>query len=238
MVLRYAIPSGGVTTERDLAGAAILSNPRAIETAVSLRDTYRRLRYGKPIVVVSGLPRSGTSMAMKMLQAGGLPLMTDGERQADEDNPKGYFEYEPVMSLARDPDKSWLAGARGQGVKIISTLLRELPAEYNYRVLFMRRDLREILASQAKMLDRRGEGSDAEDERMMELFENDLWRAGYLLKNGAQFRVLPVHYTEVLARPLEQARRIAAFVGGDLDVDRMAAVADPELYRNRAEGGS
>jgi hypothetical protein len=202
---------------------------------LSLRDTYRRLRYGRPIVVVSGLPRSGTSMAMKMLQAGGLPLVTDGQRTADEDNPKGYFEYEPVMNLARNPDKSWLAGARGKGVKIISTLLRELPADYNYRVIFMRRELEEILASQAKMLARRNEVSEVADGRMMEVFENDLWRAGYLLEHGPQFRVLPLHYTKVLAQPLEQARRLAAFLGGDLDVEKMAAVADPELYRNRAE---
>ena len=205
---------------------------------MSFRDTYRRLRYGKPIVVVSGLPRSGTSMAMKMLQAGGLPLLTDGERKADDDNPKGYFEYEPVMNLARNPDKSWLAEARGRGVKIISTLLRELPADYNYLVVFMRRDLREILASQSKMLERRQEASNTADERMMEVFENDLWRAGYLLKNGKQFRVLPVHYTEVLAQPLEQARRLAEFLGGGLDVEKMASVADPELYRNRADDRS
>ena len=201
---------------------------------MSLRDIYRRLRYGEPIVVVSGLPRSGTSMAMKMLEAGGLPLVTDGERRADEDNPKGYFEYEPVMNLARDPDKSWLGKARGKGVKIISTLLRELPASHNYRVVFMRRDLDEILASQAKMLERRGEESSAQDQQMRELFENDLWRASYLLKNGTQFQVLPVHYTEVLAEPLAQARRLAEFVGGGLDVEKMAAVADPALYRNRA----
>ncbi len=202
---------------------------------MSLRDTYRRLRYGEAIVVVSGLPRSGTSMAMKMLQAGGLPLVTDGQRRADEDNPKGYFEYEPVKNLARDPDKSWLAAARGKGVKIISTLLRELPPNYNYRVVFMRRDLSEILASQAKMLERRRETSDVADERMTEIFESDLWRAGYLLRNGPQFRVLPLHYTEVLAEPLAQARRLAEFVGGGLDVEKMAAVADPDLYRNRAE---
>ena len=205
---------------------------------MSIRDTYRRLRYGKPIVVVSGLPRSGTSMAMKMLQAGGLPLVTDGEREADEDNPKGYFEFEPVMNLAKDPDKSWLADAHGKGVKIISTLLRELPDHHNYRVIFMRRDLREILASQAKMLARREETSEADDERMMEVFENDLWRANYLLKNGPQFAVLPLHYTEVLAEPLEQARRVAEFLGGELDVEAMAAVADPALYRNRAEVAS
>ena len=202
---------------------------------MSIRDTFRRLRYGKPIVVVSGLPRSGTSMAMKMLQAGGLPLVTDGQRQADEDNPKGYFEYEPVMNLTSDSDKSWLDEARGKGVKIISTLLRELPADHNYRVVFMRRDLSEILASQTKMLERRGEESGSDDQAMREHFENDLWRANYLLKNGPQFTVLALHYTEVLAAPLEQARRLAEFVGGEMDVEAMAAVADPTLYRNRAE---
>jgi hypothetical protein len=209
--------------------------------AFDTRYGLRRLRFGKPIVVVSGLPRSGTSMAMKMLQAGGLPLLIDGQRQADEDNPKGYFEYEPVMNLARDADKSWLADARGKGVKIISTLLRELPGEYNYNVVFMRRNLREILASQAKMLARRGETSEtsrAADERMMEVFESDLWRASYLLKHGKQFRVLPIHYTDVLAQPLAQARLLDAFLGGGLDVQEMAAVADPELYRNRVEGQS
>ncbi len=203
--------------------------------ALDLRYGYRRLRYGRPIVVVSGLPRSGTSMAMKMLEAGGLPLVTDGLRRADEDNPKGYFEYEPVKDLAQTADKSWLAGARGKGVKIISYLLKELPPDYNYRVVFMRRDLREILASQAKMLERRGETSETDDERMMELFETDLWKASYLLKHAPQFRVLPVHYTEVLAQPLEQARRIDTFLGGGLDVAKMAAAVDPELYRQRAE---
>ncbi len=204
------------------------------EMPIDLRAGYRRLRYGRPIVVVSGLPRSGTSMAMKMLEAGGLPLVTDGLRQADDDNPKGYFEYEPVKNLARTSDKSWLTAARGKGVKIISYLLKELPPNHNYRVIFMRRDLREILASQAKMLERREEASETADERMMELFESDLWRASYLLKHGPQFRVLPVHYADALAEPEAEARRIDAFVGGGLDVARMAAAVDPALYRNRA----
>ena len=238
MLLLYGVRAAGAAAERGPPNLQILSNPQRIETALSLRHIYRRLRFGEPIVVVSGLPRSGTSMAMKMLQAGGLPLVTDGQRRADEDNPKGYFEYEPVKNLARDPDKSWLAAARGKGVKIISTLLRELPADHNYRVVFMRRDLGEILASQAKMLERRGEESGAEDEQMREVFENDLWRASYLLKNGPQFRVLPLHYTEVLADPRRQAERLAEFVGAELDVDKMAAVADPELYRNRAATAS
>ncbi len=200
-----------------------------------LRALYRRLRYGTPLVVVSGLPRSGTSMTMKMLQAGGLPLVQDGIRTADEDNPKGYFELERVKDLANQADWSWLAGSRGKGIKIISYLLKELPPDLNYKVLFMRRDLREILASQAKMLERQGEEHEADDERMMDLFGNDLWKVNYLMKHRPQFETLTLQYTEVLANPLEQAEQIRDFLRIHLDVEKMAGVVDPNLYRNRLE---
>lgn len=202
--------------------------------APPLIRTYRRFRYGRPIVVVSGLPRSGTSMTMKMLEAGGVDVFTDGIRRADEDNPKGYYEYERVKDLAREPDKSWLGDARGKAIKIISYLLKELPPTFNYRVLFMRRDLDEILASQAKMLDHRGEADDAGDERMREVFQDHLWRAGYLLRHGRHFEALDVEYRSVLEAPRQQAERIAAFLGGGLDLARMQAVVDERLYRNRS----
>lgn len=202
--------------------------------ALDLPRLLRRARYGKPIVLVSGLPRSGTSMLMKMLDAGGLAVVSDGRRAADEDNPRGYFEDERVKNLAQDPDKRWLKEARGRAVKIISYLLKELPPQHNYKVLFVRRDLREVLASQAKMLARRRESSDVSDERMLELFESDLWKAAYLLKRGPQFEVLELRYTEVVAVPEEQARRMAAFLGQDLDVAAMVRAVDPSLHRNRA----
>lgn len=195
---------------------------------------YRRMRYGRPIVVVSGLPRSGTSMIMKMLEAGGVPVIIDGIRTADEDNPKGYYEDERVKNLAQEEDIRWLNAAKGRAIKIISYLLKELPANYNYDVLFIRRDLSEVLASQAKMLDRRGEPSGTSDERMVELYEGDLWKANYLLKRAAHFRALEVHYRRVLENPRAEAERINEFLGGTLDVDRMAGVVDPALYRNRA----
>jgi hypothetical protein len=195
---------------------------------------YRRLRYGQPVVVVSGLPRSGTSMAMKMLEAGGLPIVTDGQRTADEDNPKGYFEDERVLHLAEAVDKAWVRRARGKVVKVISYLLRHLPPDNNYKVVFMRRDLTEVLASQAKMLLRRGETSDTSDERMRELFATDLWRAEYFMKHSPAVSYLDVHYTQVLADPEGEALRLAAFLGADLDVRQMAAMVDPDLYRNRA----
>jgi hypothetical protein len=173
-------------------------------------------------------------MLMKMLEAGGVPVMTDGLRTADEDNPKGYYEVERVKDLARETDRSWLVEARGQALKVISFLLRSLPPDLNYRVLFVRRDIEEILASQKKMLARRGEADDTPPERMREHFQDDLWRARYQLTHRPWFEMLEVHYGDILARPLEGARKINEFLGGHLDVEAMAGVVDPELYRNRA----
>src|SRR5512139_2427522 len=200
----------------------------------SPRRFYRRLRYGQPIVVVSGLPRSGTSMIMKMLEAGGLPVLTDGLRTADEDNPKGYYEVERVKNLATESDKGWLAEARGKGIKVISFLLKSLPPNFNYKVVFIRREMEEVLASQRKMLARRGEAEETAPERMRALYEDDLWRASYQLKRRPEFEAIELHYSAVLTRPLEEARRLAAFLGAGLDAEAMAAAVDPQLYRNRA----
>ena len=194
---------------------------------------WRRVRYGRPIVVVSGLPRSGTSMAMKMLEAGGVEIVTDGEREADEDNPRGYYEDERVKDLAKATDKSWLRASRGRAIKVISFLLKDLPPNLNYQVILMRRDLTEVLASQRKMLDRRGETDDTPDERMMELWRDQLWRANYLLKKAPQFEWVEIDYGEALRDPAAAAARIAGLVEG-LDERAMTEVIDPSLYRNRA----
>lgn len=199
----------------------------------SIQKLYRRLRYGQPIVLVSGLPRSGTSMAMKMLEAGGLKTVQDGIRTADEDNPKGYYEDERVKDLHTDVDKQWLYDSRGKVVKIISFLLTHLPDDLNYKVIFMRRDFEEVLASQAKMLERRGETSDTSDEQMTEIYKDHLWKVNRLLKRKPSFETLEVQYKEALAKPLEQTKRIAEFLGGDLDPQVMASVVDKSLYRNR-----
>src|SRR5262245_34269287 len=120
----------------------------------------------KPIIIVSGLPRSGTSMMMKILEAGGLPVLTDALRTADDDNPKGYYEYERVKQLDKG-DQAWLAEAEGKVVKVISALLTQLPATHQYRVIFMQRKLAEVLASQRKMLIHRGEPTDAVDDETL-----------------------------------------------------------------------
>ena len=198
-------------------------------------NMLRRLIHGKPVVVVSGLPRSGTSMAMRMLQAGGLPTVEDGQRSADVDNPKGYFEDERVMNLAQEADKSWLREARGRAVKVISYLLKELPRSNNYKVILMERDISEVLASQSKMLSRRGEEDPIEDDRMAENYESLVWRVNYLLKRASHMDTLRLHYAEVVQDPEAAAHRIARFLGGSLDVEKMAAAVDPSLYRNRAD---
>lgn len=202
------------------------------------RKFLRQMRYGKPIIVVSGLPRSGTSMAMKMLDAGGQNVVIDNIRTADEDNPKGYFEDERVKDLAQTEDRSWLRDARGKSVKIIAYLLSHLPQDNNYKVIFMNRDIQEVLASQKKMLDRRGEENETEDERMIELYDQSLERVRFLLKYRDCFDVLELNYREVIQDPETHAKRLAAFVGGDMNVQKMAEVVDRNLYRNRAEAES
>jgi hypothetical protein len=197
-----------------------------------LQGAYRRLRFGAPIVVVSGLPRSGTSMAMKMLEAGGIEVVTDGVRTADVDNPKGYFELEKVKNLHQDQDRAWLRDARGKAVKIISFLLKSLPADNNYKVVLMLRNLQEIVASQNKMLTNRGEEK-GDDARAVELLQQDLRDARFFLRRP-QFEVLDVQYKDALERPREQADRIAAFLGRPLDVAKMAEIVDLQLYRNRS----
>jgi hypothetical protein len=201
--------------------------------ADGLEGVWRRVRYGRPIVVVSGLPRSGTSMAMKMLEAGGLTVVTDGQRVADEDNPKGYYEDERVKRLHKDADQAWLREARGKVVKIISFLLKSLPDEHNYKVVFMHRNLREIVASQNKMLARLGKPNDLPDEAAVQLLSTQEKEAGFFLKRP-HFDVLELNYADVLAAARSEAKKMADFVGEPLDVEKMAAVVDKELYRNRA----
>jgi len=174
-------------------------------------------------------------MAMKMLQVGGLEVITDGVREADESNPKGYFEFEPVKGLDKNGSTAWLNDARGKAVKIISFLLTWLPENYDYRVVLMQRDLQEVLASQNKMLMLRAEppGTPEEDERMRQHYERHLAKVQSFLSSRRCFSVLPVDYRSVIERPREEASRMNEFLGGRLDVTRMAEVGNPSLYRNR-----
>ncbi len=184
------------------------------------------------ITIVSGLPRSGTSMMMKMLEAGGMEILTDKIREADDDNPQGYYEFERVKKLKED--QAWLEDARGKAVKVISALLKDLPPGYDYKVIFMRRKLEEILASQKQMLVRRGEPTDrVSDERLRQLFQKHLQRVAVWLDEQPNFAVIYVDYNEVLDDPAVHVNRINQFLGNTLDVEKMAGVVDKSLYRRR-----
>ncbi len=207
----------------------------------------RRVRRRKPIVVVSGLPRSGTSMAMKMLEAGGVPILTDGIRTADISNPKGYYEYEPVKELDKGGEPVWLADARGKAVKIISFLLTYLPETYDYQVVFMQRDLGEAITSQNTMLARRAESAstaestdaqraqETNDAQLRRAYEDHLRSVSRFLSHRSCFSTLNLQYHEVVADPGLAAAQLQQFLGLPLDVDRMASVADSALYRNRRQ---
>jgi hypothetical protein len=185
------------------------------------------------LVIVSGLPRSGTSMMMKMLEAGGIPVLTDHEREADEDNPKGYFEFERVKKL-KEGDVDWLPQAKGKVVKVIAALLTHLPHEYQYDVIFMRRAMPEILASQKQMLIRRGENPDkVKDEEIAALFEKHMAQVIGWAKKQKNIRLIEVDYNAALKNPAPIIKRVNNFLGDQLNAEMMASVVDPTLYRQR-----
>ena len=187
-----------------------------------------------PVIVVSGLPRSGTSLMMNMLRAGGVPIVTDEQRTADDDNPKGYFELERVKQLNKG-DVAWVEGSQGKAVKVISALLEHLPPDQHYKVIFMHRQLPEVLASQRKMLERRGEPTDkVSDEEMARLFNKHLDKVFAWLRAQPNFEVLEVDYNQMIADPTTYIHSVNRFLDNRLDEDKMAAVVDPNLYRNRA----
>jgi len=190
---------------------------------------------GAPVVVVSGLPRSGTSMMMRMIVAGGMEALIDGQREADVDNPKGYFEYERIKDLEHETDKSYVRDGRGKVLKAISFLIKDLPDDNDYRVVFMRRDLDEVLASQEKMIDRLGSSdTDAQREAMKEAYRNDIVRTRLLCRNRPNFELIEVHYKASVEDPADTARVVNAFLGGQLDEAKMREAVDAALYRNRA----
>ena len=194
------------------------------------------------VTVVSGLPRSGTSMMMRMLEAGGIPLVVDHERLADSDNPKGYFEFEAVKQLKED--STWVANCVGSAIKVIYLLLYDLPLDVPYRVVFMRRDLDEILASQDVMIRRLGgEQQDIpkavgrEFRRMkttQRMFNTHIAQIRDWLAEKNNFQVLEIPYQQVVSDPLTAANRVNAFLDGRLRVSDMAAAVDPDLYRQKS----
>jgi hypothetical protein len=184
------------------------------------------------LTVVSGIPRSGTSLMMSMLEAGGMPVLVDKVREADIDNPRGYYEYEPVKTLKSD--SSWVAQSNGMAVKMVYLLVYDLPPDIPYRVLVMHRNMSEVLASQRVMLERLGKPSRVDDEKIAALFRNHLVKFAAWSKDRPNISVLDVDYNEMVADPGPVALAINDFLGGGLAIDKMVGSVDRSLYRNRA----
>jgi hypothetical protein len=184
------------------------------------------------ITIVSGLPRSGTSLMMQMLDAGGMPVLSDGERKADTDNPKGYLEWERIKQLPKDP--SLIAEAEGKVVKVISQLILSLPPGPEYRIVFMQRPLPEVLKSQDEMLRRRGNADSISDTSAIEeAFQRHLIEVNRWLAGKANVQVLRIHYHRVLREAKVVAEEVAAFLKVPLDIEDMVRQVDGSLYRNR-----
>ncbi len=189
------------------------------------------------VTVVSGAPRSGTSLMMRMLQAGGIPALTDGQRPPDAHNPHGYFEYSPVKRLALGDAASWIEAARGHAVKIIYRLLMHLPPRMSYRIVFMERDLEEVFASQRDMLLAHGDmAASQESARLIPAMAAELHVVRDWLARQPGMPVLAVPYAEVVRDPLTWAYEVARFLSAGMDEAAMAAAVDPSLYRHRGSG--
>jgi len=186
------------------------------------------------ITIVSGLPRSGTSLMMQMPAAGGVPVLSDGERKADTDNPRGYLEWQRIKELPNDP--SCIAEAEGKVVKVISQLLLSIPEGYQYRVIFMQRPVPEILKSQDEMLRRRGKFDTTGDNSKVEQgFQRHLVEVSKWLARNPHVHVLVRHYHCVLCEPKVNAKEIAEFLKLPLDINAMMQQVDATLYRNRVK---
>ncbi len=184
------------------------------------------------ITIVSGLPRSGTSMMMKILEAGGMEVVTDNIRKANEDNPQGYYEYERVKKIKEDT--AWLKETRGKAFKMVSQLLYELPSNENYKVIFIKRKMNEILASQRRMLERMGNSKgDVSDEKMGEFFNKHLSKIVEWIEGRKYIDVLYVGYNDILENPGEQIKILNQFLNDKLNAEKAFHAIDKSLYRNR-----
>lgn len=185
------------------------------------------------ITIVTGLPRTGTSMVMQMLHGGGMEVFSDGERIADEDNPKGYYELQDVKKMATN--NTFMEQARGKVVKVVVQLLPYLPKKFDYRVIFMDRLLDEVLASQHAMLGRHAQtGADIDGRRLKSVFQRQLYSGVEVLKRN-RIPTMRSIYSDFISDPRNAAERIKDFLQLELDIEKMVEMVDPNLYRQRAD---
>jgi tetratricopeptide (TPR) repeat protein len=233
-----AVPGEAVVVAPSEIPGVMECEPARISTAAPDSDVPLRfegsVEAGEIITVVSGLPRSGTSMMMQLLVAAGRPALTDARRVADEDNPRGYFELDATLGLARDA--SWVPEARGKVVKVVAQLLPFLPRDQHYQVIFMERNLQEVAASQKVMLARQGrKGADLEEEKLLETYRTQVQRVRGQLAKRPEFRILDVKYEELLADPVGGVSRLAEFLGEPFEQKAAVESVRPELRRQKYE---
>lgn len=232
-----AIEKGLIIFPENNAARELLKNIYKNHLGDLKKYDFHRLQQSKnrkeTVYIVSGLPRSGTSMAMQMLEAGGLEIFSDGKRTADENNKKGYLEHEAVKSLAKN--KRWVREATGKGVKVITQLLRQLPLTYNYKIVYMERDLTEILASQSKMLNRLGKktSEDTYPLHIASAYEKAVKDTKAWAVERDNVQIMYLSYKEVVENPLDAALKMQDFTGLDLAVEKMIGVVDGRLYREK-----
>ena len=184
------------------------------------------------ITVVSGLPRSGTSLMMQMLEKGGMAVLTDEIRKADESNQRGYYEYDKVKSLGKDP--SWIGEADGKAVKIIAQLLFFLSRNFDYRILFMERHMEEIVESQSSMLRNLGRtGANLDSDILIQTFQKQMDQAKAIMTWAPNIEWMSVSYNELVRDPKPVAEQVNAFLGNSLSIPDMVSVVDEALYRTR-----
>ena len=188
-----------------------------------------------PLIIVSGLPRSGTSLMMQMLAAGGLDVVSDAVRKANDSNPKGYFEDERVKGLKSNADKSWLNDCRGQAIKIVMPIVTGVPPELPQKIIFMERPAEEVVRSQRSMLKRDGKvGSTTEDDRMSAIYADYQKDFNEAASQNSNIEVLPIRYHDILKDPEAVAREVAAFAMQQADIQAMVKAVDPKLYRTKS----
>lgn len=205
---------------------AIENVERKKELDLTNKSDYKY--YDNQIVIVSGLPRSGTSLMMQMLDKGGMNSLTDNLREADDSNPKGYFEYEPVMKLHKD--NSWLGLAENKSVKVVAPLLKFLPGKYRYKVIFMNRDINEIVKSQQKMI---GKDTSTLPIHLIDAFHQQLEIVNSWKEREPGVELIYMDYKDVLYSPEKSIKEVKRFIGQDLDETKMASCIDTSLYRNK-----
>lgn len=184
-----------------------------------------------PLIIVTGLPRSGTSLVMSLLHAGGHPILTDSLRPPDPDNPHGYFEYSPVKSLMSDA--TWLPAHHGQAIKIISPLLPYIPTSLPLKVILIERPLAEVLASQAAMLTRAGKPQPADPALLARAWQNQIATTHTLLAHRPHTQLLTLQHRELLQNPAAEIDRLLNFLPTLRNRAALLRTIDPALHRQK-----